>query len=165
MLCLYFLEPKNCTNRHYSCNSRNFHDAYTTFFVALYHTHVHTHTRTRTYTHTHQASRRGGARPAEAPRLRPADVAFADDHTPFLAVGYGARPQGWDMWDPAGGTRPRQLRGDSSNVAATTDNSSSGYVVMFDYGSVVFLHFTQQQQEVSRQKGCVVFWLAFAVLG
>lgn len=62
------------------------------------------------------------------------------------------------MWDPAGGTRPRQLRGDSSNVATKTDSSGPGYVVMFDYGSVVFLHFTQQQQEVRRQKG---FWWCF----
>lgn len=54
------------------------------------------------------------------------------------------------MWEPGGASRPEQRGG--VGFARVRDTSNS-YVVLFDYGSVVFLHFGQEQQEVSVEGG------------
>lgn len=89
----------------------------------------------------------------ETKRRRPVDpnhrgTIFADQHPSFLAGGYGSRVQGWEMWDPEGSPRPSQKRGSK----ATPLDFGLSYVVIFDYGSIVFLHFTDQQREVSGGK-------------
>lgn len=60
------------------------------------------------------------------------------------------------MWDPEG--MPREVRG----AAAASPDDGTSYVVMFDYGSIVFLGFTQEQQEVG---WCVGVARAYGVVG
>lgn len=51
----------------------------------------------------------------------------------------------WEMWEPRGSFRFEQAGGIGNARVKDVGNS---YVVLFDYGSVVFLHFTQEQQQV-----------------
>lgn len=53
------------------------------------------------------------------------------------------------MWDPQGSSQRLEQRRDEKAMPAGSGHS---YVVLFDYGSVVFLHFTEHQREVRDEK-------------
>ena len=53
------------------------------------------------------------------------------------------------MWEPAGGLNGEKPAFFTKGRMKDIGNS---YVVIFDYGSVVFLHFNESQQEVGEAK-------------
>ena len=62
------------------------------------------------------------------------------------------QPRPWEMWEPAGGPnaeRPARI------VNGRMKDAGNSYVVIFKYGSVVFLHFNQSQQEVGEGRFCI----------
>ena len=81
------------------------------------------------------------------PRPFVAPPAFTVDSPAYQA-------RAWDMWEPGGTSRSDQRGGFGNGRVRDAGNS---YVVIFDYGSVIFLHFNQHQQEVggigSRRRG------------
>lgn len=58
------------------------------------------------------------------------------------------------MWEPGGATNSEQGEEKKLGLAGAKETGNS-YVVLFEYGSVVFLHFSQQQQEVSHAQKMV----------
>lgn len=83
-------------------------------------------------------SKKGSKTPEDSgPRPFVAPPAFTVDSPAYQA-------RAWDMWEPGGTSRSDQRGGFGNGRVRDAGNS---YVVLFDYGSVIFLHFNQHQQE------------------
>ncbi|CAM9297692.1 unnamed protein product, partial [Ectocarpus fasciculatus] len=76
---------------------------------------------------------------------------FVPPPRPFAMDGPAYQARAWDMWEPGGGggSTGAGLRGLGVGVGGRRVGKEAGnsYVVLFDYGSVVFIHFTKEQQE------------------
>eukprot|EP00903_Cladosiphon_okamuranus_P010992 g10381.t1 len=83
----------------------------------------------------------------EESRPRP----FVPPPRPFAMDSPAYQARAWDMWEPGGGGSSAGLRGGFSGVVGSRvggkKKAGNSYVVLFDYGSVIFIHFTKQQQE------------------
>lgn len=81
---------------------------------------------------------------------------FVPPPRPFAMDSPAYQARAWDMWEPGGGgSSPGLLLGGFGNgmgsMVGGKREAGNSYVVLFDYGSVIFIHFTQQQQEVRRE--------------
>lgn len=73
---------------------------------------------------------------------------------PFAMDSPAYQARAWDMWEPGGGGggggsgAGAGLRGGLGNGMGNRVGKEAGnsYVVLFDYGSVIFIHFSQQQR-------------------
>lgn len=80
---------------------------------------------------------------------------FGRPPTPFAMDSPAYQARAWDMWEPGGSDSGlRGGQGVNGTVMGNRVGKAAGnsYVVLFDYGSVIFLHFTQQQQEVKNER-------------
>lgn len=73
---------------------------------------------------------------------------FVPPPRPFAMDSPAYQARAWDMWEPGGGRGPGAAPGGYGVGRRVGKDAGNSYVVLFDYGSVVFMHFTQQQQEV-----------------
>lgn len=81
---------------------------------------------------------------------------FVPPPRPFAMDSPAYQARAWDMWEPGGGGSSPGLRGGFGNGVGSRvggkREAGNSYVVLFDYGSVIFIHFTQEQQEVRRER-------------
>lgn len=80
---------------------------------------------------------------------------FVRPPRPFAMDSPAYQARAWDMWEPGGaGSGLRGGLGGNRMMIGNTLGKAAGnsYVVLFDYGSVIFMHFTQQQQEVKNKR-------------
>lgn len=113
---------------------------------------------------------RGGGRRASRRKRHQFDQAGAEEEEefgprpfvppprPFAMDSPAYQARAWDMWEPGGGGSSTGLRGGFGNGLVGSrvggkKKAGNSYVVLFDYGSVIFIHFTKQQQEVRRKRG------------
>ncbi|CBJ33046.1 conserved unknown protein [Ectocarpus siliculosus] len=83
---------------------------------------------------------------------------FVPPPRPFAMDGPAYQARAWDMWEPGGGEGGTgaglRVLGVGMGGRRVGKEAGNSYVVLFDYGSVVFIHFTKEQQEahLSRQR-------------